>query len=41
VHVVLVEPEIPTNTANLLRLCAATRSALHLIEPLDSRLDDR
>src|SRR6185436_14046598 len=39
-HVVLVEPEIPPNTGNVARLCAATRSGLHLIEPLGFRLDD-
>ena len=40
-HVVLVEPEIPPNTGNVARLCAATGSTLHLIEPLGFRLDDR
>ena len=40
-HVVLVEPEIPPNTGNVARLCAATRSTLHLIEPLGFRLDDK
>jgi tRNA (cytidine/uridine-2'-O-)-methyltransferase len=40
-HVVLVEPEIPPNTGNIARLCAATRTRLHLIEPLGFRLDDR
>lgn len=39
-HVVLVEPEIPPNTGNIARLCAATRCRLHLIEPLGFRLDD-
>ena len=39
-HVVLIEPEIPPNTGNVARLCAATRSTLHLIEPLGFRLDD-
>ncbi len=39
-HVVLVEPEIAPNTGNVARLCAATRSHLHLIEPLGFRLDD-
>ena len=33
-HVVLVEPEIPQNTGNIARTCAATGSVLHLIEPL-------
>ena len=39
-HIVLVEPEIPPNTGNVARLCAATRTTLHLIEPLGFRLDD-
>lgn len=40
-NVVLVEPEIPPNTGNVARLCAATRAKLHLIEPFGFRLDDR
>lgn len=39
-HIVLVEPEIPPNTGNIARLCAATRTTLHLVEPLGFRLDD-
>jgi tRNA (cytidine/uridine-2'-O-)-methyltransferase len=39
-HIVLVEPEIPPNTGNVARLCAATSSTLHLIEPFGFRLDD-
>ena len=39
-HVVLVEPEIAPNTGNIARLCAATRTTLHLIEPFGFRLDD-
>lgn len=39
-HLVLLEPEIPPNTGNIARLCAATRTELHLIEPLGFRLDD-
>jgi tRNA (cytidine/uridine-2'-O-)-methyltransferase len=39
-NIVLVEPEIPPNTGNVARLCAATDSALHLIEPLGFALDD-
>jgi tRNA (cytidine/uridine-2'-O-)-methyltransferase len=39
-NVVLLEPEIPPNTGNVARLCAATRTRLHLIEPLGFRLDD-
>lgn len=38
--VVLVEPEIPPNTGNVARLCAATRTELHLIEPLGFGLND-
>jgi len=40
-HVALIEPEIPPNTGNIARLCAATRTILHLIEPLGFRMDDR
>ena len=40
-HVVLLEPEIPPNTGNVARLCAATKSPLHLIEPFGFQLDDR
>lgn len=39
-HVVLVEPEIPPNTGNVARLCAATGSHLHLVGPLGFRMDD-
>ena len=40
-NVVLVEPEIPPNTGNVGRLCLATRSTLHLVEPLGFSIDDR
>lgn len=40
-HIVLVEPEIPPNTGNVARLCAATGCALHLVEPLGFRIGDR
>ncbi len=40
-EVVLFEPEIPPNTGNIIRLCAATGARLHLIEPLGFELDDR
>src|SRR5205085_8752883 len=40
-NVVLVEPQIPPNTGNVGRLCLATRSTLHLVEPLGFSLDDR
>ena len=39
-HVVLHRPEIPPNTGNVIRLCANTGAALHLIEPLGFELDD-
>jgi tRNA (cytidine/uridine-2'-O-)-methyltransferase len=39
-NVVLVEPEIPPNTGNVIRLCANTGATLHLIEPLGFPLDD-
>ena len=39
-HVVLVNPEIPPNTGNIIRLCANTGVQLHLIEPLGFPLDD-
>ncbi len=40
-HVVLFEPEIPPNTGNIIRLCANTGCALHLIEPLGFELDEK
>ncbi|MBA2270903.1 MAG: tRNA (cytidine(34)-2'-O)-methyltransferase [Chthoniobacterales bacterium] len=40
-NVVLVEPEIPPNTGNIGRLCLATRSKLHLVQPLGFDIDDR
>jgi tRNA (cytidine/uridine-2'-O-)-methyltransferase len=40
-HVALLEPEIPPNTGNIARLCAATGSTLHLVGRLGFRLDDR
>ena len=39
-NIVLVEPEIPPNTGNVARLCAATLARLHLVGPLGFRLDD-
>ena len=39
-HVVLVCPEIPPNTGNVIRLCANTGAQLHLVEPLGFTLDD-
>ncbi len=40
-HIVLVEPEIPPNTGNVIRLAANTGCTLHLIEPLGFSMDDR
>ncbi|MCB6365796.1 tRNA (cytidine(34)-2'-O)-methyltransferase [Intestinibacillus massiliensis] len=40
-HIVLVEPEIPQNTGNIARTCAATGSVLHLVEPLGFSVDDK
>jgi len=38
--IILYEPEIPPNTGNIIRLCANTGCALHLVEPLGFELDD-
>ena len=40
-NVVLIEPEIPPNTGNIGRLCLATGSCLHLVQPLGFAIDDR
>jgi tRNA (cytidine/uridine-2'-O-)-methyltransferase len=40
-HIVLVEPEIPPNTGNIARLCAANDWTLHLIEPLGFEITDK
>ena len=40
-NIVLVEPEIPQNTGNIARTCAATRSRLHLVKPLGFVISDR
>ena len=40
-HIVLVEPEIPPNTGNVIRLSANTGCTLHLVEPLGFSMDDR
>jgi tRNA (cytidine/uridine-2'-O-)-methyltransferase len=40
-HIVLVEPEIPPNTGNVIRLAANTGSTLHLVEPLGFSMDDK
>lgn len=41
VHIVLVEPEIPPNTGNIARSCAATGAVLHLVKPLGFSIDDK
>ncbi|MDE7231679.1 MAG: tRNA (cytidine(34)-2'-O)-methyltransferase [Lachnospiraceae bacterium] len=41
VHIILHQPEIPANTGNIGRTCVATGTALHLIEPLGFRLDEK
>jgi tRNA (cytidine/uridine-2'-O-)-methyltransferase len=40
-QIVLVEPEIPPNTGTIARLCAATRTRLHLVKPLGFKMDDK
>jgi tRNA (cytidine/uridine-2'-O-)-methyltransferase len=40
-NIVLVEPEIPPNTGNIARLCAAVGADLHLVKPLGFRIDDK
>ncbi len=41
IHIVLVEPEIPQNTGNIARTCAASGAGLHLIKPLGFSIEDR
>jgi tRNA (cytidine/uridine-2'-O-)-methyltransferase len=40
-HIVLIEPEIPGNTGNIARLCAATSCELHLVKPLGFSIEDK
>ena len=40
-RVVLIEPEIPPDTGNIARLCAATKTSLHLVEPLGFQMNDK
>ena len=40
-HIVLYQPEIPANTGNISRTCAATNTHLHLIRPLGFSTDDK
>ncbi|HXN35483.1 MAG TPA: tRNA (cytidine(34)-2'-O)-methyltransferase [Opitutaceae bacterium] len=41
IHIVLFQPEIPQNTGNVGRMCALTKSRLHLIHPLGFKITDR
>ena len=41
IHIVLLEPEIPQNTGNIVRTCAATGAKLHLIEPFGFTFEDK
>ncbi len=41
INIVLHEPEIPQNTGNIARTCAATGAALHIIKPMGFEIDDR
>ena len=40
-NIVLIEPEIPQNTGNIARTCAATGARLHLVEPMGFKIDDK
>ena len=40
-HIVLVEPEIPQNTGNIARTCAATGTKLHIVKPMGFSIDDK
>lgn len=40
-NIVLVEPEIPQNTGNIVRTCAATGARLHIVRPMGFNIDDR
>lgn len=41
INIVMVEPEIPQNTGNIVRTCAATGAKLHLVKPLGFSIDDK
>ena len=41
IHIALIEPEIPQNTGNIARTCAATGASLHLVKPMGFAIDDR
>lgn len=40
-NIVLIEPQIPQNTGNIARTCAATNTILHLVEPMGFKIDDK
>ena len=40
-NIVLIEPQIPQNTANIVRTCAATNARLHLVGPMGFEMDDK
>ena len=40
-NIVLIEPQIPQNTGNIARTCAATGCRLHLVKPFGFKIDDR
>ena len=40
-NIVLIEPQIPQNTGNIARTCAATGASLHLVEPMGFKVDDK
>lgn len=41
IHIVLFQPEIPQNTGNIMRTCAATNTRLHIIKPMGFKLDEK
>ncbi len=41
IHIVLIQPKMPSNTGNIIRLCANTGAKLHLLKPLGFELDDK
>ena len=40
-NIVLIEPQIPQNTGNIVRTCAATNSVLHLVGPMGFKIEDK
>ncbi|MBR6921838.1 MAG: tRNA (uridine(34)/cytosine(34)/5-carboxymethylaminomethyluridine(34)-2'-O)-methyltransferase TrmL, partial [Clostridia bacterium] len=41
INIALIEPEIPQNTGNIARTCAAVGASLHLVKPLGFEIDDK